>query len=198
MEGVELPTEWMSVYWAGCRVLCYFVLPALTIAVLGHRPLEFGLRLRGVAAHLPSYLALALLMFPIVISVSFLPAFQRYYPFYDYAGRSLRGLLLWEGLYALQFVTLEYFYRGFLLFSLERYLGVYAVFVMVIPYAMMHFGKPFAETLAAVPAGVVLGILALKTRSIWPGVALHIAVGWTMDLLSLWHRGSIPRFWNDA
>ena len=28
MEAVELPTEWTSVYLAGCRVLCYFVLPA--------------------------------------------------------------------------------------------------------------------------------------------------------------------------
>jgi membrane protease YdiL (CAAX protease family) len=191
-----LPSEWRSAYWVGCRVSCYFLLPAIAAAALGRHPLDCGLRFRGVARHLPPYLSLGGLMLPIVVAVSYLPAFQRYYPFYDHAAQSLRGLLLWEALYAVQFITLEYFYRGFLLFSLERFLGLYAVFVMVIPYCMMHFGKPFVETLASIPAGIVLGILALKTRSIWPGAALHIAVGWTMDLLSLWQRGLLWELWS--
>ena len=41
---------------------------------------------------------------------------------------------------------MEFFYRGFLLFTLERYIGVYSIFVMVIPYCMVHFGKPFVES----------------------------------------------------
>jgi membrane protease YdiL (CAAX protease family) len=190
-DETSLGTEWTSAFWVGCRVLCYFLIPLATLIALGHNPLNFGLRLRGISRHVPLYLLLALVMLPIVVAVSFLPAFQRYYPFHDYAGQSLHGLLLWEGLYAVQFITLEFFYRGFLLFSLERYLGAYAVFVMVIPYCMVHFGKPFVETLAAIPAGVVLGALALRTRSIWPGAALHIAVGWSMDLLSLGHQGAL-------
>jgi membrane protease YdiL (CAAX protease family) len=104
---------------------------------------------------------------------------------------------MWEMLYAVQFVTLEFFYRGFLLFALERFMGAFAIFVTVIPYCMVHFGKPFVETFAAIPAGVVLGALALRTRSIWPGAALHIAVGWSMDLLSLYHRGALARLWAD-
>jgi membrane protease YdiL (CAAX protease family) len=169
------------------------LIPVIALVALGRNPQDFGLLTRGVARHMMLYAAMFACFLPIVIAVSFTSAFQRYYPFYDYAGASLSGLLLWELLYALQFVTLEFFYRGFLLFSLERYIGVYAVFVMVIPYCMVHFGKPFAETLAAIPAGVILGVLALKTRSILPGVALHIAVAWTMDLLSLWHRGSLAQ-----
>ncbi|MEX2139669.1 MAG: type II CAAX endopeptidase family protein [Pirellulales bacterium] len=195
-DETSLPMESTSAFWVGCRLLCYALIPCATLAALGHNPLDFGLRVRGVSRHVRLYFMLALVMLPIVVSVSFIPAFQRYYPFHDYAGQSVRGLLLWEGLYAVQFITLEYFYRGFLLFSLERYLGAYAIFVMVIPYCMVHFGKPFAETLAAIPAGVVLGALALRTRSIWPGAALHIAVGWSMDLLSLWHRGALSNLWS--
>jgi membrane protease YdiL (CAAX protease family) len=187
----SLPAEWTSAFWVGCRFVCYVIVPAGTLWVLRLNPLDFGLRLRGVRQHTPLYIALALIMFPIVVAVSFTDAFQRYYPFYGYAGESLGGLLLWEALYAVQFVALEFFFRGFMLFSLERYLGVYAVFVMVIPYCMIHFGKPLAETLAAIPAGVVLGALALRTRSIWPGALLHIAVGWTMDALSLWQQGRL-------
>ena len=186
-----IASEWTSAYWVGCRVLCYFLIPMSALLALGRNPLDFGLRIRGVRRHLPMYAALLLVMAPLVVAVSFTAAFQRYYPFYDYAGATVAGLLLWESLYAIQFITLEFFYRGYLLFSLERYIGVYAVFVMVIPYTMVHFDKPFAEALAAIPAGLILGLLALRSRSIWPGALVHIAIGWSMDLLSLWQRGSI-------
>jgi hypothetical protein len=45
------------------------------------------------------------------------------------------------------------------------------------------------EALAAIVGGIVLGTLSLKTRSIWLGAALHIAIAGTMDVASLWHRG---------
>lgn len=192
-DETSLPPEWTSAFWVGARVLFYFFIPLGTLLALGRNPRDHGLRLRGVRHHFPLYGALAVIMMPIVIAASYATAFQRYYPFYDYAGESLRGFIAWEALYALQFITLEFFFRGFLLFALERYIGVYAIFVMVIPYCMIHFGKPFAEVLAAIPAGVVLGALALRTRSIWPGALLHIVVGWSMDVLSLWQQDKLLR-----
>jgi membrane protease YdiL (CAAX protease family) len=187
----SLPAAWTSAFWVACRVVFYLLVPVCTLLAQRRNPLDYGLRLRGVQRHLTLYLALAAVMLPIVVAASFTTAFQRYYPFYAYAGESLRGFVTWEALYALQFVALEFFFRGFLLFSLERYVGVYAIFVMVIPYCMIHFGKPFAEVLAAIPAGVVLGALALRTRSIWPGAILHISVGWAMDALSLLQQGKL-------
>ena len=71
-------------------------------------------------------------------------------------------------------------------------MGAYAIFAMIVPYCMIHFGKPFLECLAAIVAGTVLGTLALKTRSIWCGVLIHVSVAWTMDLLSLWHTTGFP------
>jgi hypothetical protein len=47
------------------------------------------------------------------------------------------------------------------------------------------------EALAAIVGGIALGTLSLKTRSIWWGAALHIAVAATMDLLALWHAGIV-------
>jgi membrane protease YdiL (CAAX protease family) len=185
--------EERSAYWVGCRVLCYFLLPAMTVLLSGGRLTECGLLFRGIGRSVPIYGALYLAMLPLIVAVSFTQAFQNYYPFYEYARESRGGFLLWESMYAVQFVVLEFFFRGFLLFSLARYVGVYAIFVMVIPYCMVHFGKPFAEVLAAIPAGVLLGYLALKTRSIWLGAALHIAVAWTMDVLSLVQRGALGR-----
>ena len=59
----------------------------------------------------------------------------------------------WEVLYALQFLSLEFFFRGFLLQGLRRALGANAIFVMIVPYCMIHYGKPMAETLGAIVAG---------------------------------------------
>ncbi|MBT8199929.1 MAG: CPBP family intramembrane metalloprotease, partial [Acidimicrobiia bacterium] len=63
-----------------------------------------------------------------------------------------------------------------------------AVWVMVVPYMMIHFTKPPLEALGAVVAGAVLGVLSLRKESIWLGAALHIGVALTMDIAALWQR----------
>ncbi|MDB4975327.1 MAG: hypothetical protein JWN48_3668, partial [Myxococcaceae bacterium] len=63
------------------------------------------------------------------------------------------------------------------------------------PYCMIHFSKPLLEVLAAIPAGIVLGLMAMRARSIWGGAALHVAVAWTMDALSIWQTTGWPTRW---
>ena len=72
-----------------------------------------------------------------------------------------------------------------MLFTVARYVGSYAIFIMVIPYVMIHFGKPFAETIGAIIAGIALGTLALRTRSIFGGVLIHVTVALSMDVLAI-------------
>ena len=92
------------------------------------------------------------------------------------ANRSHFDLWTWEALYAAQFISLEFFFRGFLLQGLRRALGANAIFVMIVPYCMIHYGKPMPETFGAIGAGLILGTLAMRTRSIWGGVLIHIGV----------------------
>ena len=72
-----------------------------------------------------------------------------------------------------------------MLFTLARYMGAYAIFVMVVPYVMIHFGKPLAETVGSVIAGAALGTLALRTRSIFGGVLIHVTIAWAMDISAI-------------
>jgi membrane protease YdiL (CAAX protease family) len=53
---------------------------------------------------------------------------------------------------------------------------------------MIHFGKPLPETVGAILAGILLGILSLKSNLIWLGVLLHFSVALAMDCFSLMHR----------
>ncbi len=62
---------------------------------------------------------------------------------------------------------------------------------MVVPYVMIHFRKPMFETVGAVIAGSVLGVLSLRTGSIWGGFLIHIAVAISMDVAAMAIRGAL-------
>jgi uncharacterized protein len=175
-------------WWTGWRVGGYVLVPLVTVLLLpGERLRDYGFSIRGFREHAWIYVVLFLGVLPLVVAVSFTRAFQHAYPFYKLANRSTFDLLAWELMYALQFLSLEFFFRGFLLHGLKRSLGAHAIWVMVVPYVMIHYEKPLPETLGAIFAGLVLGTLALRTRSIWCGVLIHISVAVTMDLLALSH-----------
>ena len=134
-------------------------------------------------------------MVPLLLVARRQPDFGAYYPFYRSAGRSWADFLAWEAIYAAQFLALEAFFRGWWLHA-TRTLGAASILGMVLPYAMIHFGKPWLEVSGAIVAGVVLGSLSARTRSIWAGFLVHATVGLLMALLSLEQRGALPtRAW---
>jgi membrane protease YdiL (CAAX protease family) len=179
-------------WWAGAKLIGFLVVPMAAVRLLGGRLRLHGLGLGATRRHVGAYAALVAAVLPLVVAASFGDSFAATYPFYRDAGRSWSELVGWELLYGASFVAVEFFFRGYALFALERAIGPYAIFVMVVPYCMVHFGKPLAEVCGALVAGVVLGALALRTRSIWGGVAVHVLVAWSMDLLALARAGRWP------
>jgi len=179
-------------YWAAGCFFVYFVIPALVIKlVLRERLRDYGLAFKGAFKDWWIYAVMFAIVAPLVLYVARDPHFQSTYPFYQPAdGESLwPRFWIWELLYFSQFFALEFFFRGFMVHGTRHRLGFYSVFAMMIPYCMIHFGKPMSETLAAIIAGIVLGSLALKTRSIWMGVAIHATVALSMDFASLQQKG---------
>lgn len=174
--------------WTLGALTFYFAIPALIIRrVFGHRLRDYGLNLDGFLRHLPVYILLFLPVFGLVFVVASSPDFQSKYPLYkNHLG--LLDLLLWEVFYALQFFALEFFFRGFLIHGVKDRLGALGVVAMVMPYVMIHFSKPLYETVGAVLAGTVLGLLSLRTGSIAGGVFIHVGVAWSMDFAALAHR----------
>lgn len=197
LEGVSPSlSEWFFPYrglvgpavWAlGCFA-CYFVLPALVARTLLGLPLsELGLRTERLQDSWRLFLALYIPLAGVVVLAAQTPAFQAMYPFYrDPIG--VGDATVWALLYALQFFALEFFFRGFLCHGVRDALGRHTILLMTVPYVMIHFPKPIFETVGAAAAGLVLGFLSLRTGSIALGVALHIAVAWTMDIAALLSR----------
>ncbi|MFO0683258.1 MAG: CPBP family intramembrane glutamic endopeptidase [Sandaracinus sp.] len=183
-DFVEL---WIFVWWGLFRVGGYLLIPALVVKLgFRERLRDQGLETKGFLEHAWIYVLGYCVVFVCVIFVARNDEnFQTYYPFYHQAGRSWLDFGAWELIYAAQFFSLEFFFRGFWLRAMKRQLGSYAIFAMVVPYCMIHFGKPFPETLAAIVAGLFLGTLSMKTRSIWSGFLIHVSVAISMDLASL-------------
>lgn len=151
----------------------------------GRREPLYGLK----RTRLRPYIGLLLLMVPLLLAAAFSPDFLKQYP---QAARMMQvaGIqdhkfgygLLFEGCYGLNFVITEFFFRGFLLLVLSRWLGYGAILPIAALYVTIHFGKPLGETISSFFGGIILGVLALETRSIWGGVLIHLGVAWGMEL----------------
>jgi len=179
-------------YWASWGFVFYLLIPVLIVLVwFRESPARYGLRLYITRRTLLLYLVLAAVMIPALFWASERPSFLVRYPFVrDLDGR--RDILVWETIYLGRFVALEFFFRGFLLFGLEERFGRLAIPVSVIPYAILHFAKPFPEAMGSIVAGGVLGLVALRTRSIFGGALVHITIALSMDLLAMWRKGILP------
>ncbi len=110
------------------------------------------------------------------------PAVRAEYPLAKFAPTAPISFLAWELTYLVYYISYESFFRGFLPFGLKERLGPsVAVAMQTLASTLFHIGKPAAETLAAIPAGILFGILAFRTRSIFYGLVLHWYVGALTD-----------------
>jgi membrane protease YdiL (CAAX protease family) len=181
-------------WWAFTRVFGYIAFPMLAWKLIFRKDslLDMGLRVKGLFSHAWIYLLCLAVVLPAVYIVSLSPDFGNYYPFYKLSSRSWLDLACWELMYIAQFFALEVFFRGFWLSGLRKTLGSGAIFAMCVPYCMIHYGKPYLEAAGAVVAGVALGSLAMRTKSIYSGFLVHVTVALMMDLLALSHRNALP------
>lgn len=183
-------------WWTSFHLLAFILLPWLVIrGLLREKMRDFGWRINETAYHWRGYLLLLSPILIFVVLVSFGEDFVTHYPFYRQAGRSWFDFLVWELLYLSQFVFLEFFFRGFMLNALRPAIGANAVWVMCVPYLMIHFPKLWLEATGAILFGLFLGILALRSRSIWGGVLVHAGVALSMDIAALMRKQGMPEQW---
>lgn len=181
-------------WWVFTRLFGYTIFPFTVwkIAFPKDSLLDMGLRGKGFLSHAWIYLLCLGAVIPAVFMVASEPDFGNYYPFYKKCSRSWVDLIAWESQYILQFLGLEIFFRGFWLNGLRRSLGSGAIFAMAVPYCMIHFGKPYLETCGAVIAGIALGSLSMRTKSIYAGFLVHVTVAILMDFLAISAKDGLP------
>lgn len=202
------PESW----WLINTGLCLW-LPLVTILLfLRAEPSHFGMtrgdRRLGLKWTLISWVVMVLILAVLVSIPSLRTQFQGQYLF-GRLTRPLEGvgapfipltnhinpkaLLLYEMAMGFYLFCWEFLFRGFLLFGLQksRVGAVGAVLIQALLFALLHWSyvkgasKPPVEVLSALPGGIVLGIVALRTRSFLYGFLIHWAISLTLDLILL-------------
>lgn len=181
-----------SVAWAGIQIFAYLILPVIVCIIFRINLATVGWSIRGLKEHWRPYAGILFVALPAVVAVSFSSEFQAKYPLLEVRDGSqidLAQMLIWWAFYAVQFLAIESFFRGFLVLGLADAFGMNAVLIAMLPYLAIHFSKPPLEAAASIVGALIMGILALRSRSIWLGVVVHIAVAGTMDVSSLLQKG---------
>lgn len=111
--------------------------------------------------------------------------FIQKYPHLSSSRDSWNTLLIYESGMFVYMIGWEFIWRGFMLFGLEKKFGFYSIFMQMIPFVILHNGKPLLETIGAIPGGIALGWLALRTRSFYYCVAVHMGIMISIDFISV-------------
>ena len=191
----QRPASWPELaqlgWWAGWAVIIFVTVPTVYALVMRQSIRDYGLRLglfRG------EFRIFAILL-PAIFAGAYLsagqPRFQAVYPFYhgwpDGSGTPLH-LIGWWLMYASTFVALEYFFRGFMVSAGFRLVGWWAIPAMAAPYCLIHLDKPLPEMVTSLFGGLLLGVVALRTRSILAGVLAHVTLAIGTDAAVLLRR----------
>jgi membrane protease YdiL (CAAX protease family) len=152
------------------RFVLEFIIPvAIILLVWREDPRRYGLRLGdwrlGLVVVVLGVAGLAVLIW----FLGRLPDFRAYYTD-TIAGRPTWRLIIDTGV---DLLAWEFFFRGWLMWALARKYGTDAIWLQVIPFALMHVWKPEIEQLSTLVGGAFFGLLAWRTKSFVWGWLLH-------------------------
>jgi hypothetical protein len=147
----------------------------------------YGMRVRNM--DWKPYWLMLLIMLPLVAAASTQPDFLAMYPklklmagVYEEEGLRWWHKLIFELSYGSDFITIELFFRGFLILAFIKWAGKDAILPMACFYCTIHFGKPLGECISSYFGGMILGIVVYHTRSILGGLMVHLGIAWMMEL----------------
>jgi len=163
----------------------FFVLPALYIKFVMKRPLsDFGLGLGDVKTGLKILAFLIPVIFVAIYFAADMPDVRSEYPLAKSLLHERSHLVFYEAAYVIfYYIAWEFYFRGVLLFGLKDRFGAFnAILIQTISSCLVHIGKPEGEIIGSIIVGIIFGIIALRTRSIWYVVILHALIGVLTDL----------------
>ncbi|MDD2634877.1 MAG: CPBP family intramembrane metalloprotease [Bacteroidales bacterium] len=93
--------------------------------------------------------------------------------------------IIFEFAYMFDFVMIELFFRGLMIFGFTKVFGKRAILPVACLYAAIHFGKPLPETISSFFGAYLLGIVALNQKNIGIGVVLHCVLAASMEVFAI-------------
>lgn len=174
-EYYPLSSRWLS------SLIYFAVLPLLVIIIiLRKNPLDFGFRLGNWKVWIFHVILSLVIAVPVLYISSRFTSLERYYTLEEF------DLLIYSLETIVYMFAWEFLYRGFLLFGLKEKLGEISILVQMIPFVLLHFGKPEMETIGTILVGIYLGYVVYRGNSYWPAFIIHVAVNiWFRAIVNL-------------
>lgn len=167
---MESPTSPLTTSQHISSLSIYFAIPLIALACLKQPASTWAIGFRGWQHWLRPcalYLAIAL---PLIMLGSQNSSMNNYY----------RGAPLHWPTYiittAIYLLGWEYFFRGFLITSLRKHFREGAIVIQMIPFTLLHLGKPDIEVASCIVSGIVWGYICYHARSFWPAFFMHLIV----------------------
>lgn len=174
-------------YWCSADGFLMLIIPMILIPlVLKGKLSDYGFRLGDYKFGLKSSLLFVIVMLPFLWIASGDQSFARTYPQGGpYVRENMPVLLYYELFVGFYMLAWEFFWRGYMLFGLKQRFGYYAIFIQMIPFFILHKGKPDIETFASIFAGLILGVQAWRANSFIYCFLVHWAVMIFIDVISV-------------
>ena len=160
-------------------IFYYMVLPVFTIYfLLKDNPVQYGFTLGDYSAWLPYVGITIFISIPILFLGSRFSQVHRYYgkgfSYHEFFTLTIPTLLAWE-----------YLLRGFLLFGLKERFGEASIVIQMVPFVLLHLGKPEMETLSCIITGLWFGWVAYRGKSFWPAFINHVFINFAVRIFTI-------------
>lgn len=159
-------------------VFYYMVLPVLVILfLLKDNPLHYGFGFGDYMIWLKYVVVTIIISVPILLVASRSSQVYKYYgkglDYYEFVTLTVPTLLAWE-----------YLLRGFLLFGLKERFDKASIIIQMVPFVLLHFGKPEIETLSCIITGLWFGWIAYRGKSFWPAFIIHTFINFIISVFT--------------
>ena len=162
--------------------LALFAVPLCFLLLVRENPKRYGLSLGKVKLAFP---LLAVFLVGCGVIGFLVGKLDSIATFYGAGPRSVLDASLLFLSYLISFWGWEFITRGFLLLGLKRYVGAYAIYIQLLPFVILHVGKPPFELYGSIFFGLLFGTYAYLVDSFiycaivhaWFALAIDFSIG---------------------
>ncbi len=171
--------------WAWHNFSTFFLYVIVPIAIIKFKfkePLKnYGLGLGewkyGIAFILIGSCVTPIVAYNISQNAEHVTFYQAEFPM-ELAHQSTLYFILWILTMLPHYIGYDFFYRGFVQFGLtKRFDAFTGIMAQTTLTMLMHIGKPQGETWGSFVGGVIMGLVAHRTKSFWWVMIFHFILG---------------------
>lgn len=183
--GYEVHSEYEVNFTRMLGVFLFGIIPLLTILFIKNKHLyKFGLNFKNIDSKW------ILILGPILILLTYknrkTPDNLKNYPQIRNKKWNTRILIISAVGWFLYLLSYEFLFRGVLLYISYYTFGFWpSIIINVSVYSLVHIPKGKKEALGAIPLGIILCLLTLKSNSIFTAFILHLMMALANEWFSL-------------